>query len=117
MTTYVRFGSLADIGKRIRDVRSTLRSGHYERGRNQTRRIALASTWYVLEQIRPPQRARFSEFWLCWDDCREQFLKLQIKTVASPRNHRQLTPRAHGSGEFSFARSIILLRKCGKKVC
>ena len=34
----------------------------------------------------PPQRARFSVFWLCWDDCREQFLKLQIKAVASPRN-------------------------------
>ena len=25
--------------------------------------------------------------WLCRDDCREQFLKLQIKAVASPRNH------------------------------
>jgi hypothetical protein len=25
--------------------------------------------------------------WLCQDDCREQFLKLQVKTVASPRNH------------------------------
>jgi hypothetical protein len=27
-------------------------------------------------------------------------MKLQIKAVASPRNHRQLTPRSLGFGEF-----------------
>jgi hypothetical protein len=54
-----------------------------------------------------PQGAGFAGFWLHRDDRREQFLKLQIKAVASPRNHRQLTPRSLGFGEFLFAPRVV----------
>jgi hypothetical protein len=33
---------------------------------------------------------------------RQQFRELQIKMVAGPRNHRQLTPGRLSFGEFSF---------------
>jgi hypothetical protein len=37
----------------------------------------------------------------------EQFPQLQIKAVASPRNHRQLTPRNGLSGELLFVFSSL----------
>ena len=34
-------------------------------------------------------------------------VKVQITLVASPRNHRQLTPRSPGFGEFLFAAGVV----------